>query len=71
MNIGYSHVPTNELNNYDRPLEDVLFDENDIFQSKMTDNKTNELIDDPFYIDEKQPIFNGDRKSNLTHTGVL
>jgi hypothetical protein len=76
-NVVYSHLPTSDTNNYDRPLEDVLLDENEIFESGLINNKTNEFVDDPFYIDEKQPIFNGDRnpstKSNTrsTHTGIL
>jgi hypothetical protein len=65
INAAYSHIPTSELNGHDRPLEDVLFDENEIITtSTMRNNRTEELIDDPFYIDEKQPIFSHDRTSN-------
>ncbi|CAF1201178.1 unnamed protein product [Rotaria sordida] len=81
INATYSHVPTSDRNIYDRPLEDVLFDENDISELGMTntqiDNGTDEFMDDPFYVDEKQPIFSHDRnlntKSNIrsTHIGTL
>ena len=70
INAAYSHIPTSELNGHDRPLEDVLFDEH---VSTMRNNRTEELIDDdPFYIDEKQPIFSHDRTSDRPiRTGVL
>jgi len=65
------------MNSHDRPLEDVLFDENEISGSRMINNRTEEFMDDPFYIDENEPIFSNDRnlntKSNVcsTHTGIL
>ena len=71
-NRAYSHVPTNDMNCHDRPLEDVLFDENEISATGMINNRTEEFIDDPFYIDEKQPIFSHDRNLNRSiHTGIL
>ncbi len=63
-NRVYSYVPTNDINCHDRPLEDVLFDENEISATEMINNRTEEFIDDPFYIDEKQPIFSHDRNLN-------
>ncbi len=63
-NRVYSYVPTTDMNCYDRPLEDVLFDENEISATGMINNRTEEFIDDPFYIDEKQPIFSHDRNLN-------
>jgi hypothetical protein len=65
------------MNSHDRPLEDVLFDENEISTSRTINNRTEEFMDDPFYIDENEPIFSNDRnlntKSNVcsTHTGIL
>jgi len=72
LETAYSHVPTSDLNGHERPLEDVLFDENEIATSAMRNNRTEELIDDPFNIDEKEPIFSRDQTSNRSiHTGVL
>ncbi len=72
-NTFYSYVPTSDINTHDQPLEDVLYDENQISATVMINNRTEEYMDDPFYIDEKQPIFSNDRNSNIcsTHTGIL
>src|SRR5437763_609052 len=43
-NAIYSHVPTSDMNGYDRPLEDVLFDENQISTTGMINNRTEEFI---------------------------
>ncbi|CAF0998634.1 unnamed protein product [Adineta steineri] len=65
MNPFYSHVPTNDNINHERILEHDLFDENERSALEMTNtqrnNITDEYSDDPFYIDEKQPIFSNDR----------
>jgi hypothetical protein len=61
----YSHLPTQENHNHDRLLEDVLADETEISIPRETMNDVN---DDPFFVDEKQPIFNGNRSMN---TGIL
>lgn len=45
---GYSHLSTSDVHCHDRPLEDVLSDENQPVEESM---------DDPFYVDEKRPIF--------------
>jgi hypothetical protein len=72
LETAYSHVPTSDLNGHERPLEDVLFDENEIAASAMITNRTEESIDDPFNIDEKEPIFSRDQAFNRSiHTGVL
>lgn len=56
-NTIYSHVPTSDTNNH--------HDDNEISALEMTDTQINnskdEFQDDPFYIDEKQPIFSNDR----------
>ncbi|CAF3395990.1 unnamed protein product [Rotaria socialis] len=69
MSTVYSHVPTNDTNTYNRPLEDVLLDEHDLSANTPPADRNGELMDDPFYIDEKQPIFSHDRntatKSNV------
>ncbi|CAF1027630.1 unnamed protein product [Rotaria sordida] len=76
-NVVYRYLPTQENNNHDRLLEDVLSDEIEISTSPTvvmnnSNNKTDEFLDDPFYVDEKQPIFNGDRiTSRSTNTGIL
>jgi hypothetical protein len=71
-NTIYSHLPTQENHNHDRLLEDVLADEIEISLPTVTMNSSNnrldEFVDDPFYVDEKQPIFNGGRSTN---TGIL
>lgn len=65
------------MNNYEQSLDDVLYDENQISTIGMNNNRTDEYFEDPFYIDEKQPIFSNDRslntKSNIcsTNTGIL
>ncbi|CAF1341226.1 unnamed protein product [Rotaria sordida] len=76
-NVVYRYLPTQENNNHDRLLEDVLSDEIEISTPPTvvmnnSNNKTDEFLDDPFYVDEKQPIFNGDRiTSRSTNTGIL
>ncbi len=70
-NRDYSHIPTSDIHGHDRPLEDVLFDENEISTIEIENNGTEELVDDPFYIDEKEPIFSHDRSNVcLTHTRI-
>ena len=55
-NSSYSHVPTQDTNGHqDRLVEEI---------ETVLINQSNQF-DDPFYIDEKQPIFTGDR------TGIL
>ncbi|CAF0938219.1 unnamed protein product [Adineta steineri] len=75
-NMMYSHVPTQETNNHDRLLEDVLADELEISVPTVSINNSNNKLDDfgddPFYVDEKQPIFNGDHiNGRSTNTGIL
>lgn len=75
-NAAYSHLPTQENHHHDRLLEDILSDEVEVSQPSLSmnnvNNRTDEFHDDPFYVDEKQPIFNGDRGfSRSTNTGVL
>lgn len=72
VNTVYSHLPTNEMNSHDQSLEDVLYDENPVSTIEMNNDQTEEFLDDPFYVDEKQPIFSN-TKSNISsiHTGIL
>jgi len=64
----YSHLPTQENHNHDQLLEDVLADEIETVITHNSNNKIEEFSDDPFYVDEKRPIFNGDQSTN---TGIL
>jgi hypothetical protein len=68
INTMYSHLPTSDTNNSNRTLDNVLFDDNELSALEMTDTQINKQIDefqdDPFYIDEKQPIFSDDRNLN-------
>ena len=64
----YSHLPSQDNSNHDRLLADVLADEIETVIAQNSNNKIEDFMDDPFYVDEKQPIFNGDRSNN---TGVL
>ncbi len=64
-NGDYSHLPTQENSNHDRLLLD---DEIETVITHNSNNKIDDFIDDPFYVDEKQPIFNSDRSTN---TGIL
>ena len=63
---GYSHVPTHD----DHPCDETVL-------SASEPPLTDECIDDPFYIDEKQPIFSQDRtlptrsSQRPMHTGIL
>ena len=74
----YSHLPTSEQHNHpQRSLEDVLADETELTPSggvAMADihQRADEFVDDPFYVDEKQPIFNADRfNGRSNNTGLL
>ncbi len=64
----YSHLPTQENSNHDRSLDEVLADEIETVITQNSNNKIDDFMDDPFYVDEKQPIFHGDRPTN---TGIL
>lgn len=77
-NALYSHVPTSEQHGHpQRSLEDVLADETELPPSAgvaLADlhHRAEEFVDDPFYVDEKQPIFNGDRfNGRSNNTGLL
>ena len=69
-NVAYSHVPTSDTNNYDRPLGDVLSNESNmsslIMSSIQRDNRTDELTDVSFYTDESQHILSHDHNLNTT-----
>ncbi|UJR31341.1 hypothetical protein I4U23_018836 [Adineta vaga] len=72
----YSHLPTQDNHHHDQLLEDILADEIEISTSITArnnfNNKSDDFVDDPFYVDEKQPIFNGDHLNNRsTNTGIL
>lgn len=78
INPIYHYLPTHESQNHDRLLEDVLSDEIEpsvptiVNNNNNTNMKTDEYLDDPFYVDEKQPIFSGDRTINRSNnTGIL
>ncbi|CAF1683124.1 unnamed protein product, partial [Adineta ricciae] len=68
-NTIYSHVPTSDSYVQDCQAEDTLHDEQQRFSLEMTDTQLNHHSDeyqqDPFCIDEKQPIFNGDRTATI------
>ncbi|CAF3052787.1 unnamed protein product [Rotaria socialis] len=75
-NPVYQYLPTQENHNHDRLLEDVLSDEVETSIPTMimnnSNSRTDEFLDDPFYVDEKQPIFSGDRlTSRSNNTGLL
>ncbi|UJR15454.1 hypothetical protein I4U23_002397 [Adineta vaga] len=63
-NTIYSHVPTCDTNIQDHPIDNVLCDDNQKFDLEMTNTQVNHSSDDyqedPFCIDEKQPIFSKD-----------
>ena len=65
------------LNNIFNPTEQPSISAPSYIPQPIADDISEEFIDDPFYIDEKQPIFSNDRnintKSNVcsTHTGIL
>ena len=67
INPVYSHLPTQENNSYDQVF-DTLADDIEVCSPRRTminsNNRTDELVDDPFYIDEKQPIFSGEPTNN-------
>ena len=60
----YSHLPSQEHSNHDRLLDDVLADEIETVITHDSNQKLDDLMDDPFYVDEKQPIFTGNRSTN-------
>ncbi|CAF4022418.1 unnamed protein product [Rotaria magnacalcarata] len=75
-NPVYQYLPTQENHNHDRLLEDVLSDEVETSTPTMimnnSNSRTDEFLDDPFYVDEKQPIFSGDHlTSRSNNTGLL
>ena len=76
----YSHLPTSEQqqrhSHSNHLLDDGLVDEIEATMSEvpmtMVNQRQDDFADDPFYVDEKQPIFNGDRPSGrLNNTDVL
>ena len=72
----YTHLPTNEHSHSNRLLDDMLADETELSMQAMTMNdvphRTDELVDDPFYVDEKQPIFSSDRLNGRSNnTGIV
>ena len=74
---GYSHVPTTDPTHGDHACDDGLSQQDEAVPSTSEPPLTDEFIDDPFYIDEKQPIFSPDRTSTTRssqrpiHTGIL
>ena len=72
----YSHLPTQDTHNHDQLLEDVLADEVGVPTSNtarnQSTNRSDEFADDPFYVDEKQPIFSGEHlNGRSSNTGIL
>ena len=74
---GYSHVPTTDPTHGDRVYDEELSQQDEPVPPTSEHPLTDEFIDDPFYIDEKQPIFSQDRTSTARssqrpiHTGIL
>ena len=58
---AYSHLPTSEqqISSF-RALDDERGEENAVALADLS-LRADEFADDPFYLDEKQPIFSGDR----------
>jgi hypothetical protein len=73
----YTHLPTSEQQNQShRSFDDVLADEVDLYRPELAmsdiNHRSDEFVDDPFYVDEKQPIFSGTRSNTRTNTtGIL
>jgi hypothetical protein len=69
----YSHLPMQDHHNHDQSLEDVLADEIDVpTSSNHSNNRSDDFADDPFYVDEKQPIFSGEHlNGRSSNTGIL
>lgn len=75
----YSHLPTSDQqrnSHSNHLLDDGLVDEIDATMSEVpmtvVNQRNDDYVDDPFYVDEKQPIFNGDRSAiRMNNTGLL
>lgn len=72
-NTAYSHLPTSDLHCHDRPLEDVLYDEDHLTASDMQQSEG--PFDDPFHVHAraKGSLFNNERHVDrlIMHREIL